>query len=93
MPVQAVTNCSPAEMRRIAWSLVMTELQEFRQGHPASEEEAALLTAQITGTLDLALLCSSLIDLSTVLFLRLCDSDLDAAAASAAQVALDLARE
>src|SRR5215475_4840989 len=29
MPVQAVTHCSPEQMRRIAWSLVMTGLKEI----------------------------------------------------------------
>lgn len=92
MPVQAVTNCSPADYRRIAWSMVMTGLKELDQGHAADPEEAAILTAQLHGPQDLALLCSSLIDLCTILFLRSCGS-LPEARASAAQIALDLACE
>ena len=92
MPVQAVTHCSPADYRRIAWSMVMTGLTELEQGHQASAEEAAILTAQLTGPQDLALLCSALIDLATVLFAG-CHATIAEARDAAAQVALDLACE
>lgn len=90
MPASAVAH-SPAEMRRIAWSLVMAELKELEEGE-LPYEEGRDLCGQVESPADLGVLAWVLLDLAVMLW-RNQHRTLAEARENAAHVALDLATQ
>jgi hypothetical protein len=88
MPAPAVAH-SPAEMRRIAWSMLMASLRELDEG--LTREEGAELCAQVRSGEEWAQLTWVLLDLAVTMW-QYQHHDLAEARANAAEVALQLAQ-
>lgn len=87
MPAPSVMH-SPAEMRRIAWSMVMASLRELDEG--LTREEGAELCAQVASVHEWAQLTWVLLDLAVTLW-QYQHRDIADARANASRVALALA--
>jgi len=92
MPVPAVAySSSPAEMRRLAWSLVMAKLREMEEGDCDAEQVQILLDG-VQSSHDLGTLVVVLMNLVATLWAGQHNSLADASS-NAREVALTLAEQ